>query len=111
MAYGNDPVEIVKSWETSAEDGYMNIRFRTNWLPGSRHRVSLVRIADEDGMPTFVFHHDAQGQTGGQTGDGMVAFFLDLPIDTDRVPGNIKIKWKSFTGEKSQTFKYIPRSN
>lgn len=111
-AYGNDPVEIVKSnLETLAEDGYMNIRFRTNWTQGSLHRVNLVRVADEDGLATFCFHHDANGETSGVIGDGMVAFYLDLEKDIDRTPREIKIKWKSFTGDKSVKFKYIPRND
>lgn len=111
-AYGNDPVEIVKSnLETLAEDGYMNIRFRTNWTQGSLHRVNLVRVADEDGLATFCFHHDANGETNGVIGDGMVAFYLDLEKDIDRTPREIKIKWKSFTGDKSVKFKYIPRND
>lgn len=111
-AYGNDPVEIVKSdLETVAEDGYMNIRFRTNWTQGNTHRVNLVRLADEDGLATFRFHHDANGEACGVIADGMVAFFLDLEKDLDRTPRTIKIKWTSFSGEKSQTFKYIPRND
>ena len=111
-AYGNDPVEIVKSeLETIAEDGYMTLRFRTNWLPGSTHRVNLMRVADEDGMATFEFRHDAGGHTAGNTADGIVAFYLDLEKDIDRTPRTIKIKWNSFTGAKSQTFKYIPRND
>ena len=111
-AYGNDPVEIVKSnLETLAEDGYMNIRFRTNWTQGNVHRVNLVRVADEDGLATFCFHHDANGETSGVIGDGMVAFYLDLEKDIDRTPREIKIKWKSFTGDKSVKFKYIPRND
>lgn len=111
-AYGNDPVEIVKSdIETSAEDGYMNIRFRATWLPGSTHRVNLVRVADEEGLATFYFHHDSNGQTSGNLGDGMVAFYLDLEKDLDRTPREIKIKWKSYTGEKSAKFRYIPRND
>ena len=111
-AYGNDPVEIVKSdLETLAEDGYMNIRFRATWLPGSKHRVNLVRVADEEGLATFYFHHDSNGQTSGNLGDGIVAFYLDLEKNLDRTPREIKIKWKSFTGEKSAKFKYIPRND
>ena len=92
-AYGNDPVEIVKSdLETLAEDGYMNIRFRATWLPGSKHLVNLVRVADEEGIATFYFHHDSNGQTSGNLGDGMVAFYLDLEKDIDRTPREIKIK-------------------
>ena len=46
MAYGNDPVEIVKSWETSAEDGYMNIRLAA-WKPTqSKPRAHCRRRRD-----------------------------------------------------------------
>ena len=46
--YGNDPVEVVNSWETVAEDGYMNIRFRTRWGNNIKHRVTLVHSTDAD---------------------------------------------------------------
>ena len=68
-------------------------------------------MADEEGLATFYFHHDSNGQTSGNLGDGMVAFYLDLEKDLDRTPREIKIKWKSYTGEKSAKFRYIPRND
>ena len=31
VVYGTDPVEIVRDWVTIAEDGYLTLRFRTEW--------------------------------------------------------------------------------
>ena len=45
--YGNDPVEVINSWETVVEDGYLTLRFRTVRSYASRHYVNLVASGDE----------------------------------------------------------------
>ena len=75
--YGSDPVEVVNSWETVAEDGYMNIRFRTRFGYNGKHRMTLVHRTDAEDPYTVEFLHDANGDTNGQVADGMVAFRLD----------------------------------
>ena len=41
--YGNDPIEIVKSWMTVAEDGYLTLRVRTLWgANGKPHYINLL---------------------------------------------------------------------
>jgi len=107
--YGNDPVEIVKDFETCAEDGYMNIRFRTTWGNRESHTVNLTWTKDAEGNLTAEFHHNANGDTSTKTADGMVAFRLDDEFNKCDKPYNITLKWKSFSGDKSATFKYIPR--
>ena len=109
--YGNDPVEVVNSWETVAEDGYMNIRFRTRWGNNSKHRVTLVHRTDADDPYTVEFLHNANGDTNGQVADGMVAFRLDDCFNEGNKPIEITLKWKSYSGEKSAKFKYIPRKD
>ena len=109
--YGSDPVEVVNSWETVAEDGYMNIRFRTRFGYNGKHRMTLVHRTDAEDPYTVEFLHDANGDTNGQVADGMVAFRLDDCFNEGNKPIEITLKWKSYSGEKSAKFKYIPRKD
>lgn len=107
--YGNDPVEIVKGWETIAEDGYLTIRFRTRWGGDESHSVNLSYTKDDQGKLTAVFHHNANGDAAQTVGDGIVAFRLDEEFNKPDTPYEFTLKWNSYSGEKSTTFKYIPR--
>ncbi len=104
--YGNDPVEIVNHWSTNVEDGYLTLRFRTYHKPGSIHRLNLVK---GDGEDEVVLYHDAAGDKSGRVADGMIAFRLEKHPESNGTPREITLKWKSFSGEKSVKFKYIPR--
>lgn len=111
-AYGNDPVEIVDSWETVAEDGYLTLRFRTNWLPGSVHRVNLVHRTDADKPYLLQFYHDAGGPAEvGNVGDGIVAFRLDDTFNEPDSTIEITLQWKAYGVTKTQTFNYMPRKD
>lgn len=107
--YGNDPVEIVNSWETVAEDGYLNIRFRTRFTSGKTHRVNLVHRTDANTPYLVDFFHDANGDTNGVVADDVVAFKLDEAFNYADRPIEITLRWNSYSGEKTATFKYIPR--
>lgn len=105
--YGNDPVEIVKDWVTVVEDGYLTLRFRTLWSnPGITHFVNLVTGTNPDDPYEVEFRHDANGDTGGTYKDGLVAFSLDALPDTGGETVKLKLKWNSFSGEKSVEFDY-----
>ena len=104
--YGKDPVEIVKDWTTVVEDGYLTLRFRTYFGSGKKHIVSLVK---GEKPYEVVLHHNAAGDTRGFIRDGLVAFRLnDLP-DTQGKTVDLTLKWQSFSGMKSVTFKYKSR--
>lgn len=108
--YGKDPVEIVNSWETVVEDGYITLRFRTNWgSNGIIHTFNLVTGTDPDDPYTVVFRHNAKEDTEGQLGDGIVAFNLGSLPDTGGKYVPLTLKWKSFSGEKSVEFKFKSR--
>lgn len=109
--YGNDPVEVIDSWETVAEDGYLNIRFRTRWGNNIKHRVTLVHRTDVDDPYTVEFIHNAHGDINGHVADGMVAFRLDDCFNEGDEPIEITLKWKSYSGEETTKFKYIPRKD
>lgn len=103
--YGNDPLEIVNDWSTVCEDGYLTLRFRTYFGGAATHTLRLVRTGDN----TVTLYHNANGDVRGQTGDGLIAFRLnDLP-DTKGKYKEFTLKWTSFAGEKSVTFKYKTR--
>ena len=104
--YGKDPVEIVKDWTTVVEDGYLTLRFRTYFGSGKKHIVNLVK---GEKPYEVVLHHNAAGDTRGFIRDGLVAFRLnDLP-DTQGKTVDLTLKWQSFSGMKSVTFKYKSR--
>ena len=110
-AYGTDPVEIIDSWETVAEDGYLTLRFRTTFAGIKPHRVNLVHRNDLADPYVLEFFHDAMGEEGGQLTDGLAAFRLSDFFNMGDEPITITLKWSSFSGEKTKTFKYSPRKD
>ncbi len=108
-AYGADPVGITDSWETTATDGYLTLRFCAKFGGATPHAFHLVHRDDLDEDYVLELYHDAQGDTDGPMADGIVAFRLsdhfNLPNDSIR----LTLKYKSFNGEKYATFDYKPR--
>lgn len=103
--FGNDPVEIVADWVTVAEDGYLTLRVRTLWgTPQSIHVLNLITGTNPDDPYELELRHDAKGDINGHWGDALIAFNLNhLPrTGSDKV--KMKLKWKSFTGEKDTQF-------
>lgn len=103
--YGNDPVEIIKSWVTVAEDGYLTLRLNTLWGPGTAiHRINLLSGVNPDNPFEFELRHDAQGDVAGRFRDALIAFNLnELPRTSDQ-PVKIKLRWNSFSGTKTAEF-------
>ena len=109
--YGNDPVEIVSDWVTVAEDGYLTLRFRTLWgYQRIVHYVNLIPSNNPENPYEVEFLHDANGDYADRRGDGLVAFKLDKLPDTKGKTVKLKLKWKSFSGEKSVEFDYQTRA-
>lgn len=109
--YGTDPVEIVNDWVTLAEDGYLTLRFRTVWRGSQKHFVNLLLGQNPDNPYEVEFRHNAYGDTYGKTDDGLVAFKLDELPDTEGKTVKLKLKWKSFSGDKSAEFDYCTRKS
>ncbi|MBB4034928.1 hypothetical protein GGR21_000815 [Dysgonomonas hofstadii] len=108
--YGTDPVEIVNDWVTIAEDGYLTLRFRTIYgNSGKPHYVNLLASTDPDTPYEVEFRHNAYGDIYGSEADGLVAFNLGSLPDTEGETVKLKLKWKSFSGEKSTEFDYCTR--
>lgn len=108
--YGNDPIEILNDWVTIAEDGYLTLRFMTNWGYGSQpHYVNLLRTDNAANPYEVEFRHNAYGDVYGEQGSALVAFDLSQLPDTDGKTVKLTLKWKSFSGEKSTEFDYCTR--
>lgn len=105
IKYGNDPVEIVQDWVTVAEDGYLTLRIRTLWgSPHATHILNLVTGTNPDDPYELELRHDAKGDKNGRWGDALIAFNLNKLPRGDAGIAKIKLKWKSFTGDKSAKF-------
>ena len=106
--YGNDPVEILRSWATLIEDGYFTINFMTCTNGGStKHRVNLIQ-PDPTKPYELEFRHDADGDTAGMRAQGVAAFKLSALNLVQGKKITITLKWKSYSGEKSYDFEYTP---
>ena len=105
--YGTDPLEIVKDWVTVVEDGYLTLRFRTYFGNQITHELNLVKGSNPYEV---VLHHNANGDKSGILKDGLIAFRLDALPDTQGKTVDLTVKWNSFSGEKTATFKYRSRS-
>ena len=105
IKYGNDPVEIVPDWVTVAEDGYLTLRVRTLWgAPHATHVINLVTGTNPEDPYELVLRHDAKGDLDGRWGDALIAFNLNNLPRADSDFAKIKLKWKSFSGDKSAQF-------
>lgn len=105
VKYGNDPIEIVQDWVTVAEDGYLTLRIRTLWgSPHATHILNLVTGTNPEDPYELELRHDAKGDKNGRWGDALIAFNLNKLPRGDAGIAKIKLKWKSFTGDKSAKF-------
>jgi len=110
--YGTDPVEMINDWVTIAEDGYLTLRFRTIWGDRQKaHFVNLLVSPDPEKPYEVEFRHNAFGDVYGSHADGLVAFKLDSLPDTEGKTVKLKLKWNSFSGEKSAEFDYCTRKS
>ena len=103
--YGTDPIEIVQDWVTVAEDGYLTLRIRTHWgLAQTNHVINLVTGTNPEDPFELELRHDANGDMGGQWGDALIAFNLNQLPGAQDGAAKIKLKWRSYTGDKSTEF-------
>ena len=102
LVFGKDEIEIVKDWTTVAEDGYLTLRLRTqfgnNQIP---HKVNLLTGVNPDNPYEIELRHDAAGDVMGHMGDALIAFNLNgLPRPKHGNKVRLKLRWKSFHGER-----------
>ncbi len=105
IMYGDDPVEIVHDWVTVAEDGYLTLRIRTLWGDThATHVLNLVSGTNPEDPYELELRHDANGDENGRWGDALIAFNLNKLPRADSDIAKIKLKWNSFSGDKSTVF-------
>ncbi|VEJ20145.1 NigD1/NigD2 family lipoprotein [Capnocytophaga canimorsus] len=104
--YGNDAIEVVKDWLTVAEDGYLTLRIRTQWSHAKvKHNINLLTNTASRNAFDLELRHDAKGDVGGPMGEALIAFNLnELPRVGDSKKVKVKLKWKSYNGEKTTEF-------
>ncbi|MCM1176463.1 MAG: NigD-like protein [Clostridium sp.] len=109
--YGNDPVEIMNSWMTSVEDGYLTLHFFTHWSWSGmvQHSVNLIAGMNPDDPYEVRFMHNANKDLSQREGYSTVAFRLGSLPDTEGKTVKLTLKWKAFGQEKSTTFDYRTR--
>lgn len=106
LTFGNDPIEIINDWVTVAEDGYLTLRIRTQWgSPAAVHSIDLLTGTNPSDPYELELRHDAAGDTGGEWGDALIAFNLNGLHRPDGDNVRLKLRWRSFTGDKSAEFK------
>ena len=100
--YGNDEIEIVNDWVTVAEDGYLTLRIRALWgETQTTHYINLLTGVNPEDPFELELRHDAKGDTYGRWGDALIAFNLNNLPRPEGDKTKIKLKWKSFNGEKT----------
>ncbi len=114
--YGNDPIDLLDSWVTIVEDGYITLQFITPAsATGIAHEVNLIYAGTEKDPYVVEFRHNAHGDYSSNLASGFAAFRLDgqdselkLP-DTHGKTVDLTFKYKSLTGPRSVKFKYCTR--
>ena len=111
--YGDEPIEVVNSWETVAEDGYINLRFRGYWGDLKKaHTINLVHRTDANRPYLLQLYHDNKGDEGTVVADGLVGFRLPEAFNESDEPITITLQYESYSGKlKTVAFKYIPRKD
>jgi len=101
--YGNDPVSIKSLWIGS---GYLNVLFAFNYGGEKRHFINLLSKQSEEDPYTLEFRHNAYEDPAEVGVRSIVCFDLsDLP-DTNGETVKLKIRVKTFEGDKTIELDY-----
>lgn len=109
--YGTAPVEILSSWANIIEDGYVTLVFCGYWGNLNKtHTINLVG-GTESGDPYLLElrHNTGDDITSIHNStrcNGIVAFDLNSLPDTKGETVKLKIRFISFSGEKTVSFDY-----
>lgn len=108
--YGNDPVEILKGFPTVCEDGYLTLAIGTVWgATPTSHLINLVSGVNPDDPYEVELRQDAFGDTKGKYAYVTVAFSLKSLPDTNGKTVKLRVKYRSFSGDKVAEFDYKTR--
>lgn len=106
-AYGNDPIEILKGFPTVCEDNYLTLAVCTVWGKNAKpHMVNLVTGVNPEDPYEVELRQNAFGDTKGNYAGATVAFSLKALPKTGGKTVKLKVKYQSFSGEKTAEFNY-----
>lgn len=100
--YGTDPIDLTSIW---IEDGYINFQFSAYFGGNEKHFINLVQM-DETAPYELEFRHNAYHDPWTSTGWGLAAFRLNTLPDTNGETVKLKIKFKSYNGDKTYEIDY-----
>lgn len=102
--YGTDPVRLATyPWSQKGvwiEDGYLNIHFISYFGGYKPHYLNLVKMENAESPYELEFRHNAYDDPQTSEGQGLVAFRLNSLPDTNGKTVKLKIKYRSFEGDK-----------
>lgn len=108
--YGSDPVEIIKGFPTVCEDNYLTLAIASVWGKKQvKHFINLVTGVNPDDPYEVELRQNAYGDTIGHTSGTTVAFSLAKLPPTGGKTVKLKVRYQSFTGEKTAEFDYRSR--
>ena len=104
--YGDEPIEVIGYWVTGLEDGYLTLAFCAYWGdPARKHSIDLVAGTDPEDPGLYVLRHNALEDRNAPESfrmTGTIAF--NLRDGEGAWPRNLRLKYKSFTGERTLVF-------
>lgn len=104
--YGTDPVDIPSDGNIWVGDGYLNFYFIVKQGGQKAHYINLIQPDAANEPYTVEFRHHANGDPEITTGSGRVAFNLASLPDTGGKTVDLKVKVRTFSGERVYTVKY-----
>ena len=108
--YGTAPVEILSSWATIIEDGYITLVFSGYWGDLTKtHKINLVSGVESGDPYLLELRHDACDDNilyDSTRCNGIAAFDLNSLPDTTGETVKLTIRFISFSGEKTVSFDY-----
>ncbi len=104
--YGTSPVSIPNEKSIWVGDGYLNVYFITNWGGQKAHFINLIQTDAEKDPYALEFRHNAFDDPSYTSGAGRVAFNLSSLPDTQGKTVELRVKVKTFEGDKTFVVKY-----
>lgn len=105
--YGDDPLNVLDGFPTVCEDNYLTLCISTVWgRPAKKHLVNLVTGVNPDDPYEVELRQNSYGDTTGNTASTTVAFSLKSLPKTGGKTVKLKLRYRSFDGEKTKEFDY-----
>lgn len=108
LLYGSDPIEIVDSWVTVVEDGYLTLQVAAQFSDaGIPHHINLLTGVDDNDPYVLELRHDAKGDYSGcRTRHGIVAFDISGLPDTGDETVKLTVRYGPEGSGKVRSFDY-----